>query len=265
MAEQTGVSLALGSVVEADEGFYSVIITNPVGFEVSAEALVEVNSPPTIESLDSVLVSVGDTLQIQVVVDDDGDLSKLRYVLRNQPEGMTISASGLIEWTVGSEAEAKTHKINIVVVDQSLLAASGRLVVRVNQSPRWLELEEQTVKAGSELVFKPTVTDPDDTEWIFTTGDLPEGAAYNPEEGFKWIPGSVLVGAHDVSFIATDPHGARGTLTVRINVKANVVPTITALEPVVVSRGDKLSVQVVADDPDGDNANLKYNLQDAPD
>ena len=58
--------------------------------------------------------------------------------------------------------------------------------------------------------------------------------------------------------------GARETLTVRINVKANVAPTITALEPVVVSRGDKLSVQVVADDPDGDNAKLKYLLQNVP-
>jgi hypothetical protein len=262
---QTETSLALSSAVEADEGVYTVIITNPVGFEVSAEALVMVNSPPTIVPLDPVVVSVGDTMEVQIVADDaDGDISKLRYVLRNQPEGMTISASGLVEWTVGSEAEAKTHKINIVVVDQSLLAASGRLVVRVNQAPKWLELAEQTVKAGTELVFNPTMTDSDDTEWVFTTGDLPESAAYNPEEGFKWTPGSALVGAHDVSFTATDPHGARGTLTVRINVKANVAPTITALEPVVVSRGDKLSVQVVADDPDGDNAKLKYLLQNAP-
>jgi len=262
---QTETSLALSSAVEADEGVYTVIITNPVGFEVSAEALVMVNSPPTIVPLDPVVVSVGDSMEVQIVADDaDGDISKLRYGLRNQPKGMTISASGLVEWTVGSEAEAKTHKINIVVVDQSLLAASGRLVVRVNQAPKWLELAEQTVKAGTELVFNPTMTDSDDTEWVFTTDDLPENVAYNPEEGFKWTPGSALVGAHDVSFTATDPHGARGTLTVRINVKANVAPTITALEPVVVSRGDKLSVQVVADDPDGDNAKLKYLLQNAP-
>jgi hypothetical protein len=185
-------------------------------------------------------------------------------VLRNQPEGMTISASGLIEWTLGSEAEVKTHRVNIVVVDQSLLAASGKLVVRINEAPKWLELEEQTVKAGSEIIFKPTITDSDDTEWSFTTGNLPEGAAYNPEEGFLWTPGLALVGAHDVLFIATDPHGASGTLTVRINVKANVALTITALEPVVVSRGEQLSVQVIADDPGGDNAKLKYQLQNAP-
>ena len=185
-------------------------------------------------------------------------------MLRNQPEGMTISASGLIEWTLGSEAEAKTHKVNIVVVDQSLLAVSGKLVVRVNEAPKWLELEEQTVKAGSELVFKPIITDSDDTEWSFTTGNLPEGAAYNSDEGFLWTPGLALVGAHDVKFIATDPHGASGTLTVRINVTANVALTISALEPVVVSRGGKLSVQVIADDPDGDNAKLKYQLQNAP-
>ncbi len=46
--------------------------------------------------------------------------------------------------------------------------------------------------------------------------------------------------------------------------KPNVAPTIEALEPVLVSRGEKLSVQVFADDSDGDNANLKYRLQNAP-
>jgi hypothetical protein len=262
---QTETSLTLANAVEADEGVYTVIITNPVGFEVSTEALVKVNSPPSIEALDPVVVSAGDTMQIQVVADDaDGDISKLRYVLRNQPEGMKISASGLVEWTVGSEIEAKTYSVGVIVIDQSLLAASGKLVVRVNQAPKWLDVAEQNVKAGTERVFKPTATDADDTEWVITTGDLPEGAAYTLEEGFKWTPGPGHVGAHDVSFIATDPHGARGTLTVRINVKANVAPTISALAPVVVSRGETLSVQIVANDPDGDNAELTYQLQNAP-
>ena len=67
---QTETSLNLANAVEADEGVYTVIITNPVGFEVSAEALVIVNSPPTIEPLDPVVVSAGDAMQIQVVADD---------------------------------------------------------------------------------------------------------------------------------------------------------------------------------------------------
>jgi len=264
LLDQTGVSLALGSVVEGDEGFYSVIITNPVGFEVSAEALVEVNSPPTIESFDPMLVSAGDTLKIQVMADDDGDLSKLRYVLRNQPQGMTISESGLIEWTVGSEIEAKIYNVSIIVFDQNLLAASRQLVVRVNQSPRWLAVAEQSVKEGRELIFKPVMTDFDDTEWIYTTSILPEGATYNSQEGFKWSPGFGQAGIYDVSFTATDSRGASGTLTVRINVEANIPPTIDVMDPVVVSIGDKLSLQVVADDSDGDNAKLKYQLQNAP-
>ncbi|MDB4712819.1 hypothetical protein OAF43_01215, partial [bacterium] len=264
LVDQTGVSLVLSNVVEGDEGFYSVIITNPVGFEVSAEALVEVNSPPSIESFDPVLVSAGDTLKIQVIADDDGDLSKLRYVLRNQPEDMTISESGLIEWTVGSEIKAKIYNVSIIVFDQNLLAVSRKLVVRVNQSPRWLAVAEQTVKEGRELILKPVMTDFDDTEWIYTTSNFPEGATYSPQEGFKWSPGFEQVGTHDVSFTATDSRGASGTLTVRINVEANIAPTIDVMDPVVVSIGDKLSLQVVADDPDGDNAKLKYQLQNAP-
>ena len=96
----------------------------------------------------------------------------------------------MIEWSVGSDVEAKTHKINIVVIDQSMLGASGKLNVRVNTSPNWLDIEQQTVMAGRELVFKPVLVDVDDTEWVYSTGELPEGAAYDPDEGFKWTPGS---------------------------------------------------------------------------
>ena len=56
---QTETSLTLSNAVEADGGAYTVIITNSVGFEVSAEALVMVNSPPTIEPFDPVVVSAG--------------------------------------------------------------------------------------------------------------------------------------------------------------------------------------------------------------
>ncbi|MBC8244538.1 MAG: immunoglobulin domain-containing protein, partial [Verrucomicrobia bacterium] len=262
---QTETSLTLSDAVEADEGNYSVIITNPVGFEVSAEALVKVNSPPTIEPIDPVIVSAGDALQVQVVADDaDGDISKLRYVLRNQPAGMKISPSGLVEWSVGSEAEAKAHTVSIIVIDQSMLAASGKLTIRVNATPGWLDIAPQTVVAGRELLFKPVLVDPDDTEWSYSTGELPVGASYDPEQGFNWTPGLAQVGTHEVALTATDSHGASGTALVNIDVKANAAPAITPLDPVVVSRGGQLSVRVSADDPDGDNANLKYELQDAP-
>ncbi|MAE32297.1 MAG: hypothetical protein CMO43_12050, partial [Verrucomicrobiales bacterium] len=261
----TGTSLTLSDAVEADEGNYSVIITNPVGFEVSAEALVKVNSPPTVESLDPVVTSVGDTLQVQVVADDaDGDISKLRYVLRNQPAGMKISPSGLIEWSVSGEAEIKSHKVTIIVIDQSMLAASGRLTVRVNAAPAWEEIGLQTAVAGRELAFTPVLVDADDTEWSYATGDLPEGASFDPVEGFNWTPGLAQVGAHEVALTATDPHGASGTITVQIEVEANAAPAITPLEPVVVMGGGQLKVQVSANDPDGDNAKLKYKLQNAP-
>jgi len=251
--------------VEADEGNYSVIITNPVGFEVSAEALVKVNSPPTVEPLDPVVASAGETLQIQVVADDaDGDISKLRYVLRNQPAGMKISPSGLIEWSVTGEAEIKSHKVTIIVIDQSMLAASGRLEVRVNASPAWEEIGSQTAVAGRELSFKPVLVDADDTEWSYATGVLPEGASFDTVEGFNWTPGLAQVGVHEVALTATDPHGASGSVVVHIDVKANAAPLLTPLEPVVVSAGGQLSVQVAADDPDGDNAKLKYELQNAP-
>ena len=225
LEDRTETSLTLVSAVEADEGNYSVIITNPVGFEVSAEALVKVNSPPIIEPLDPVVVSVGDTMQVQVVADDaDGDISKLRYVLRNQPAGMKISPSGLIEWSVGSEAEAKTHKINIVVIDQSLLAASGKLTVTVlppNVGPEVVIMtpsDGHGVNVGATVKVRASVTDSDGevTQVEILGGD--ESLANLSEAPYEADWTLAKPGMQTVTVRATDSDGATSEATVRVAV-----------------------------------------------
>jgi hypothetical protein len=49
-----------------------------------------------------------------------------------------------------------------------------------------------------------------------------------------------------------------------VSVTANALPTLAAIDPVSVKTGGSLELQVVADDPDGDNAKLKYLLRHAP-
>jgi hypothetical protein len=222
---QTETSFTLANAAEADEGVYTVIITNPVGFEVSTEALVKVNSPPSIEALDPVVVSAGDTMQIQVVADDaDGDISKLRYVLRNQPEGMKISASGLIEWTVGSEIETKSYNVSIVVIDQSLLAASGKLTVTVlppNVGPEVVIMtpsDGHGVNVGATVKVRASVTDSDGevTQVEILGGD--ESLANLSEAPYEVDWTLAKPGMHTVTVRATDSDGATSEATVRVAV-----------------------------------------------
>jgi plastocyanin len=262
---ETSNTLVIENATKADEGFYTVIIGNTVGFQVSDEALLLVNAPPTIELIDPVIISTGDTFEVQVVADDEGDLTKLRYGLQNGPESMTISKSGLIQWTVGSGLEGNSYKIRILVVDQDGLAAGRNFSVTVNNSPQWEELGTQSGKEQYLLEFKPVVADANDTDLVVTAGGLPTGSTYDSESGFSWTPSSSQVGEYEVRFTASDPYGAKSELAVSVNVLANVGPTLAALGQVDILAGESASVQLEAADGDDDKSALAYSLKNAPD
>jgi hypothetical protein len=261
---KTANTLVIENAVKADEGFYSVIIANTVGFELSDEALVLVNAPPTIEKIDPIMVSTGDSLEVQVVADDEGDLSQLRFLLQNKPESMTISKKGLIQWVVDSGLEGNTYKVRILVIDQDGLAAGRNISVTVNHTPEWVAIGAQTVKEQNLLGFIPVATDSDDTNLVLAASDLPTGATYDAASGFSWLPTNDQVGAYDVLFTATDPHGAKSALLVNITVLANIDPTLAALDQVDILAGESVSVQLDASDVDDAKSTLVYRLNSAP-
>jgi hypothetical protein len=183
--------------------------------------------------------------------------------------GMTISAKGLIEWTTNPEMEGGTVVVTVLVLDERASMAAGVFAVTavtVNPPPALAGIGPQTVEAGEELIVKPSATDPNDTELVYTATELPFGAVFDPETGFRWTPADDQLGVHEVTFGVTDPHGAADEelVVITVTLKPNVPPTIEPLETVVVLRGEKMSVQLVADDPDGDNAKLTYQLWVAP-
>ena len=261
---KTAKTLFIENAVKADEGFYSVIIANSVGFEFSDEALVLVNAPPTIEKIDPITVSTGDSLEVQVVADDEGDLSQLRFLLQNKPESMTITKKGLIQWVVDSGFEGNTYKVRILVIDQDGLAAGRNISVTVNHTPEWVAIGAQTVKEHNLLGFIPVATDSDDTSLVLSASDLPTGATYDAASGFSWLPTNDQVGAYDVLFTATDPLGAKSALLVNITVLANIDPTLAALGQVDILAGESVSVQLDASDVDDAKSTLAYKLNNAP-
>jgi len=261
----TSNTLVIENAAKADEGFYTVIIANTVGFQVSDEALLLVNAPPTIEAIDPVIVSTGEAFEVQVVADDEGDLSKLRYGIQNGPESMTISKAGLIQWSVGSGLEGNSYKIRMLVIDQDGLAAGRNFSVTVNHTPQWEEIGSQSGKEQHLLAFKPVVTDADDTDLVVTASGLPTGSSYEFESGFSWTPSASQVGEYEVRFTASDPHGVKSELAVAVNVLANAAPTLAALGQADVLAGESVNVQLEAADADDDKSALAYQLNNAPD
>lgn len=215
------------------------------------------------ESIVSQFVRTGDSLSVAVQL--AGKPTNLKYLLSDAPDGMSISSEGLINWAVGSEHDGNSYNVRVLAIDQDALLAVGRnFSVTVNHNPKWEAIGSQSVKEQNLLTFAPVAIDLDDTDLSLIASGLPAGASYDSNSGFTWTPGNGQIGVHDVGFTVTDPHGARDDLVIRITVKRNVAPTIQPLNLLLVSAGEYLEVQMIADDPDGNNTKLKYQLQNAP-
>ena len=81
---------------------------------------ISISSSPSGSSSNNANVTFGQTFQHQVTT--TGTYSgSITYSLSNHPEGMTISSSGLIEWTPTEEDQIKTYS-NITI---TITTASG--------------------------------------------------------------------------------------------------------------------------------------------
>ena len=77
-------------------------------------------------------VAFGQTYQYQVTTDNSTYLGTITYSLSNAPDNMTISSSGLIEWTPTKASEITTHsniKIIITTASGSVLTQTYDLTV----------------------------------------------------------------------------------------------------------------------------------------
>ena len=100
---------------------------------VTVQVTLGVNELPTMAVLEPVTVKPEEAFAVQVNADDpDGDNNKLKYLLRDAPEGMQISGSGLIQWPVPEDAEDATYTVTIFAVDDRDGLTSGILEVTVS-------------------------------------------------------------------------------------------------------------------------------------
>ena len=74
------------------------------------------------------------------------------------------------------------------------------------------------MEIAQPLVVQPSATDPNDPELVYTVTDLPVGAVFDSETGFRWTPAEDQVGVHEVTFVVMDPHGAQSSEAVTITV-----------------------------------------------
>jgi hypothetical protein len=110
-------------------------------FTIKVKAL-PVNKAPTITSIPDGKVKVGETFSYQVVASDPDPNDVLTYQLNNPPTGMSISSTGMIEWTP-SKDQSGEHNIEVEVTD-------GKDPVKV-QFKVTVKKEEKVEPGGSLL------------------------------------------------------------------------------------------------------------------
>jgi hypothetical protein len=198
---------------------------------------VEANAAPAITPLEPVVVSRGDKLSVQVFADDpDGDNANLKYELQDAPVGMTITIEGKIEWTVAANAPGGTMEVMVVALDEQAPSPGSILSVTVNLPPALDAIGSQTVQAGQALAIKPSAIDANDADLVYTVTDLPAGAVFDSEAGFRWTPAENQVDTHEVIFVVTDSHGAKSSEAVTITVtEVPKEPALTLLSSVTVN------------------------------
>ena len=197
------------------------------------------------------------TVQV-LATDPNGDDAALTYALESAPDGMTISATGLITWATDVDS-AGAYAATIRVTDEDEDEAAATLSVRVtdlNRSPVFTDPGSQAVDPNVALSFVAEAVDPDGDDVTITFSGLPNGASWDSTSNtFSWTPTNDQIGNHTVAFTATDdgsPVLSRN-LSVLITVgDFNRPPVLSAIGNQSVEEGSPLNFTLNAADPDGD-------------
>ncbi len=134
------------------------------------------------------------------------------YGLINPPDGVSISANGIITWTPSQSQGPSTNTITTVVtnsnpydlVNPSLSATNSFTVIVF--APTLAPLANFNVNVGQTVSFTASATDNDNTRTLtFSLGAAPAGASINSNGLFNWRPPVTSAGlSNNIQVIVTD-------------------------------------------------------------
>ncbi|MDP3024742.1 MAG: Ig-like domain-containing protein, partial [candidate division Zixibacteria bacterium] len=235
-------------------------------FENVVITVVDVNRPPTIDSIPPRNVAVGDTLRIRVVGTDSTDSNggPLYMTATNLPLNSTFSDSG---GGVGkfrfvpASSQIGVHTVTFMCTDAEVPALTGvrnvtiNVTAGANKPPVLNPIGWKTVKEADTLTFNVSAYDPDGTIPILYTSTLPRNASFvdsgNGRGSFTFRPDYAQQGLKQITFYASD-----GSLVDYENVLIQIVdagnqrPILQPIPPDSIMEGDSLKILVHADDPD---------------
>jgi hypothetical protein len=235
---------------------------------ISVSAAAQANAPPVMSPIGDRNVTVGETLAFSLNASDpNGD--NLTYTATELPSGATFSAaSRTFSWQ--SKAAGK-YAVAFQVSDGSLTASQSvniMVTMPIDEPPVLSPMTNQSVRAGTLLMFSLSATDANGDALLFSASNLPRGAIFDANSRtFSWTPRPEQLGRYPfVHFEVSD-----GTFTKSSDISivvlradqpvqditSNVAPVLDPVVETVATGGQLLQFMLTASDANCDDLTFK--------
>ncbi|MEQ3634440.1 Ig-like domain-containing protein [Thalassolituus sp.] len=241
------------------------------------------NTAPVITSSPVTVATEDQAYSYQLVVEDAEDQNNgadLTFALSDGPAGMTVSSTGLIQWTpTENGTTVRTQSVQVSVADGGeqdvapAVQAFDITVTPVNDAPTFIGSPSTSAIEGSTYTYALQVTDPDDanngTDLTFSLTSAPAGMTISSTGVISWTAPANVTSASVEAIVADggENGAAAASLSWTISVDAvNDAPTITSVAPTMATEDSPYVYQLVVADPDDDNngTDLTFTLVTAP-
>ena len=255
--------------VEISDG----VATDSIEVTVTVNA---VNDSPVFANAASTSAVEGSLYQYTPVITDVDDVNNgtdLTFILVAGPEGMTVSATGVVSWTPpnGVPEASVTLQVADGGEDASIADSQSWTIVvgDVNDAPSITSSAPTTATEDVQYQYQVQVTDPDDanngTDLTFTLTSAPEGMTVSTMGLIQWTPENLVTTAQVEVQVADG--GESGVLPVTQSwtitvAQVNDAPEIASDAITSATEDEAYTYAVVATDIDGDS--LSFSLDVAP-
>ncbi|WP_369983893.1 Ig-like domain-containing protein [Thalassolituus sp.] len=236
-----------------------------------------VNDAPVFANAASTSAVEGTEYQYQAAIADVDDVNNgtdLTFNLIAAPEGMTVSATGLVSWT--PENGATSASVSLEVADGGEDGAAAAVqnwtitVGATNDAPTITSIAPVVAEEGSLYTYDVQVSDPDDenngTDLTFTLVTAPEGMTISTMGAIQWTPENGVTTANVTVRVADGgesdalPDTQSWTITVT---PVNDAPVIDQGDSAALSTTEDVAGSLELSATDIDSDTLTWSISDA--
>ena len=236
-----------------------------------------VNDAPVFANAASTSAVEGSEYQYQAMitdVDDANNGTDLTFNLVTAPEGMSVSATGLVTWTPGNDVTSADVSLEVADGAEDGAAAAVQnwtiTVGATNDAPTITSTAPVAATEGELYVYDVQVSDPDDqnngTDLTFVLDTAPDGMTISSMGSIQWTPengvasANVTVRVTDGGESGAEPALQSWTITVT---PVNDAPVIDQGDSALLTTDEDVSEQLSLTATDVDSETLNWSISSA--